>query len=649
MARFMNMLRVIIASIFFCTITLGNVFAQTKTVPKKALKYYHQSEQKRIYHQYDAAKHLLSKAIKKYPFYTEAYAKLAEIHLSLEEYDAAKLAYSQILDIDNTPRSTYRAHYMMGKIEQGRGNYEKAIEHFNKSLEVSKIPGKIRDKVEWHLDNSQFAYDAMEHPVPFDPIRLDSTINTEHDEYLPMLTADEETLVFTRRINYEFNPEEDFYTSQADTTGWTMALNLGEPINSPSNEGAICISPDGSRMFFAAKDRKGGEGSFDIYYALKKGNKWVGPFNMGYPINTPNWESQPSISADGKALYFCSRRKGGFGGIDLWVSYLSEDNYWQIPINMGPNINTPGDEQSPFIHADNQTFYFSSNGLVGMGDADIYLVRKDKDGEWGEPENLGYPINTIGNENGLIVTASGEQAYYSSFSETTGLDIHYFNLPKKAKPIFVTYIKGRVLDAKTEAALSATIELIDLESGDTVLKTISDGLTGNFLTTLTTGKNYMYNVSKSGYLFYSENFSLKNHNPEEPYLIDILLNPVNVDSTINVGKTVVLKNVFFETASFDLKPASYPELDRLAQLLKDNPLLHIEIGGHTDSIGKAEYNLTLSENRAKSVYDYLVSKEIEATRLAYKGYADTKPIAANSNEAGRAINRRTEFTILENK
>ncbi|MGB0931927.1 MAG: OmpA family protein, partial [Chitinophagales bacterium] len=411
---------------------------------------------------------------------------------------------------------------------------------------------------------------------------------------------------------------------------------------------AICLSPDGKRMFFAAKNRQDAIGGFDLFYCIKVGEDWQGPYNLGKPVNTYNWDSQPSISADGKSLYFSSKRKGGHGGIDIWVSHL-ENNYWGEPVNLGPNINTDKNEQTPFIHPDNQTLYFSSNGHIGMGDADLYIARKDTAGEWGKPENLGYPINTRGNENGLIVTASGERAYYSSYNEGYGLDLYYFPLPKKVQPTYVTYVKGKVFDSETKDKLAATIELIDLETGDTILETTSDRISGEFLVTLTVGKNYMYNVSKENYLFFSENFSLKEAEANKPFLVDIPLKKIFVEETFEskIGQTVVLKNVFFETNAFDLKPSSNTELNKLVEMLNQYDLLHIEIGGHTDSIGSAEYNLELSENRAESVYNYLLDKGIDSKRLSYHGYGKSQPIAENETEVGRAINRRTEFKVIK--
>ncbi len=643
----MKQLIIILLVSFSC---LSFSFSQESDIPKKAQKLYQKSQESYLYQHYQEAIEWLQKAIEKHPSYTNAYVRLGEIHMELKEYELAKKTFLKILDFDDSPRNEFQVYYTVGKIEMTLENYAEAIALFEKGMGVEKKSKNMGKMLERKLEESRFALNAVNNPVDFNPVHLDSTINTQYDEYLPVVTADESMMVFTRRFNNDTTPNEDFYMSTRvkDTLQWRMALDLEEPINTEENEGAICLSPDGKRMFFAAKNRKDGIGGFDLFYCIRVGNDWEGPYNMGEPVNSYGWESQPSISSDGKSLYFCSRRKGGQGGLDIWVSHL-ENNFWGKPVNLGPNINSAKDEQTPFIHPDNQTLYFSSNGHIGMGDADLFVARKDTAGEWSVPENLGYPINTSGNENGLIVTASGDRAYYSSYHEGNGLDLFYFPLPKTVQPTYVTYVKGKVFDSETEETLAATIELIDLDTGDTILETISDRISGEFLVTLTAGKNYMYNVSKNNYLFFSENFSLEDIAANEPFLIDIPLKKAFHTKTFesNVGQTVVLKNVFFETNSFDLKTTSYAELDKLVGMLNQYDLLHIEIGGHTDSIGSAEYNLELSENRAKSVHSYLLGKGIDSERLSYKGYGKSQPLADNETETGRAINRRTEFKVIK--
>lgn len=654
--------------IFFigCLLLCGlGVWAQKDAPPPpKALKMYEQGNDKYVLRHLDDAKAIFEKTVKKYPRYVAAHRRLAEIYWELRLYDQSAAMYRKLLSIQPSATNRFQVNMNLARMQYEQSRYDHALAQIDTALNVS-LPTAFdsdRQLAQRLREQCQFIQHAKAHPVAFKPIHLDSTINTRRDEYLPMLTADESVMVFTRRLTAALTANEDFYMARNngnDTAfAWQLATPLASPINTENNEGAICISPDGKKLFFAAKDRPDTEGGFDLYYCIKSGSEWVGPYNLGRPINSPAWESQPSISADGKALYFASRRKGGMGGIDIWVSYLSEDRYWGEPQNLGAGVNSDKDEQTPFIHPDNQTLYFSSNGRIGMGDADIYVARRDSLGKWGKADNLGYPINTEGNESGMTVTANGKHAYFAAKNDSMGIDIYYFDLPPQLKPRYVTYVKGRVYDAdKPKHSLSAAIELIDLQSGDTVIKTNTDEKTGEFLLTLPAGRNYMYNASKQGYLFFSENFALKDTFNAPPFRLDIPLKPIVRDTAmlvaqkatnnnaLAIGQSVVLKNVFFATDSYELQAQSNTELNRLAQLLTENPTLRIEIGGHTDSTGTAAHNLELSSKRAKAVYDYLTTQKIEPKRLSYKGYGSTRPIADNRSSQGRAANRRTEFTV----
>jgi outer membrane protein OmpA-like peptidoglycan-associated protein len=467
---------------------------------------------------------------------------------------------------------------------------------------------------------------------------MGAEINTADDEYLPTATADEKTLIFTRKIN----SNEDFYKSIKADGNWQTARYLSNQINtSEYNEGAQSVSQDGKYLFFTGCNRPDGLGRCDIYIAQKRGEDWAKPFDLSPPINTAGWESQPSISADGRTLYFVSNRKGGYGGYDIWKSRLT-DKGWSEPENLGPNINTAFDEQSPFIHPDDSTFYFCSNGWPGLGNKDLFVSRLGKDGKWQKPENLGYPINSSGDENGLTLTANGSYAFFASnnLNGFGGFDIYTFELPPKLRPHMVTYVKGTVLDAATKQPLDAAVEIIDLERNDIVYGDYSAPDDGSFFTTLVSGRNYGLNISKNGYLFYSENFSLVGHENKNPFEITVLLQP------IEIGNKVILKNIFFDTNKFDLKPESQAELEKLIDFLTLNKTLKIEVSGHTDNVGNDQLNQVLSENRAKAVYSYLVAKGIAANRLIYKGYGKTQPISPNNTDEERSMNRRTEFKII---
>jgi outer membrane protein OmpA-like peptidoglycan-associated protein len=340
-------------------------------------------------------------------------------------------------------------------------------------------------------------------------------------------------------------------------------------------------------------------------------------------------------------LYFASDRPGGYGGIDLWKSNFGDEG-WSKPTNLGPTINTSKDEQFPFIHSDNSTLYFSSEGHPGMGKSDLFVASLKPDGSWKTPKNLGYPINTTGYDWNMIVNRNGSTAYYSSDKMPDGkggLDIYQFELPQELQAEKVSYVRGLVRDAKTKKPLQTSVILTPLDnSPNTTSYTNSN--TGLFIVSLKTDIRYALTIDKDDYLFHSEYFDMPNVPVDEPFEIIIDLQKVEV------GKSVVLNNIFFDTDKFELKEESKTELEKLRVFLQDNQAIRIEIAGHTDNMGSSTYNLTLSENRAKSVANYLIKNGIAEDRLTYKGYGDKRPIASNDSEEGKATNRRTEFTIL---
>ena len=603
---------------------------------RNAIKSYEKARSLLDLNDFEQASIELTAAIKQDEAFIEAHLLLADVYRVTFNYLKAKETYKKAFKIN--PNFAPERYYYFAESELKTGDYEQALNHYklyksqgNPSIERIVLADK-------YIKDCEFAIEAVKNPVPFKPENLGPNVNTAEQEYLAAITTDENTLIFTRQINRN----EDFYRSYKSGDGWTKATYLSSNINTPSyNEGAQCLSPDGQFLFFTGCNRPDGLGRCDIYVSQKEGEGWSKPVNLGFPINTKGWESQPSLSADGKTLYFVSDRRGGFGSYDIWKSDIDEEGKWTMPVNLGPNINTPYDEQSPFIHPDNQTLYFSSNGWVGLGNKDLFISRLDTAGNWGLPQNLGYPINTYGEESGLTINASGTKAYFSSdnFNGYGGFDIYSFPLPESVRPVAVNYVKGVVFDAETKAKLGALVDISDLKDEKTLHSSYSDKIDGTFLTTLSTGREYSINVSKDGYLFYSENFSIEKNQIGKPIIIEVPL------QKIAIGKKVVLKNIFFDSNKFDLKPASKTELQKLIEFLKENPKAAIEISGHTDDIGNDQSNLILSQNRSKAVYNYLVSNDIDSKRLTYKGYGESTPMADNNTEEGRANNRRTEFII----
>ena len=341
-------------------------------------------------------------------------------------------------------------------------------------------------------------------------------------------------------------------------------------------------------------------------------------------------------------LYFAASDPSGYGGSDIYVSLQDNKGKWGTPRNLGTKVNTTGNESCPFIHADNQTLYFSSDGHTGYGGEDLFVSRKQPNGSWSIALNLGYPINTIENEGSLIIAANGVTAYYASDRADSrgGLDIYTFDLRPEMQPTKTLYIKGTVIDSITKQPLISTIELYDINSPNTPLQKIQTNNTANFFVTLPVGKNYLLNVTRKGYLFYSANYNFTQTPPDTTYDAILPLQPILLNATIT------LQNIFYETNKFALDNKSTLELSKVLQLLTDNPTVRIEIGGHTDNVGQASKNLLLSANRSKGVVRYLVSKGINANRLVAKGYGQAKPVANNTTNEGKAGNRRTELKVI---
>jgi hypothetical protein len=632
-----------------CSVLSLSGFSQgLHTSSGKALKIYNEGLSAYDYLDYAAAEKDFKQAITIDKNFYEAFIMLGELMAKQNRNSEASVNYKAAVRIDSLFFKP--VFFSLANAEMMCGDYLNALTHFNVYLAQDGMSPKNKIAAVKSSKNCEFAVTAIKNPVPFNPVNLGPGINTIDDEYWPSITADGQTLMFTRQPDPVTNPsfkgivQEDFYISYLEKGIWQKAFNAGAPLNTDQNEGAQTLSSNGEYMFFTACNRPGGIGNCDLYFSAFKNGKWTGPSNLGSPVNTKHWESTPSVSADGRILFFSSSRPGGFGGKDIWMTRLNEKNLWTEPVNIGSNINTDGDEMSPFIHFDGKTLYFASDGRIGMGGFDLYITRLQEDSTWSIPKNLGYPINTYNDEMGLIIESGGQKAYYSSIRDkSTGKDIFSFNLYESVRPNPVSYMKGKVYDKETGRLLKAEYELINLSTGNIMMKNITDD-SGNFLVCLPSGYNYGINVSKPGYLFYSENFMFEGmHTAAEPYIKKIILNPAKV------GEKMLLANVFYEIDSWDIKKESLSELDNLVSLLTDNMNLAMEIGGYTDATGSNQYNQVLSEKRAMSVVNYLIRKGISSDRLKFKGYGNTSPLGDNVTVEGRKLNRRTEAKIIELK
>ena len=635
--------RVCLFVLFILMVNLVNAqWYDPEKVNKKAVGFYEAAYQEAIDGKYAASVAHLADALKADPKYLDVYLSRAGIYANMKNYQASVTDFETAFAKDSLYSSTFLLPYSISLA--GIGNFEKALEKVNSFLITPKLNQQSIKAGNYRKSTYEFALQYKQKSTIknylFNPQNMGDSINSTALEYLPSLTVDGNKMIFNRRIN----GDEDFYESNKIKGVWQNAKPLAGKLNTNFNEGAQNISQDGEWLIFTGCNYPEGLGSCDLYISYKnKNGEWSEAENMGRNINTDAWESAPSLSPDKRDLYFSSTRPGGFGGSDIWVSHRTENGRWQKPENLGPTINTSGDDGCPFIHADNQTLYFNSNGHAGYGLSDLFVSRKNEKGEWQTPTNLGYPINTIDEEGSLIVSADGKTAFYASDKGDfkNGLDLYSFELREDIRAQKTFWVKGKIYDKKTNAGLPSSVELTTIDSGYLLSKLRTDE-EGNYLTTLPLGKSYAFSVNRKGYLFYSENFTLKDNVNDSPLVVNIGLQP------LEKGSSIILKNIFFESKKFELQTTSFTELNKVAELLKENAALTIQISGFTDNVGKPADNLLLSINRAKAVITYLQSKGIDSKRLTGKGFGESNAIASNTTEAGKSQNRRTELTVISN-
>lgn len=650
------------------------------TTNKKAIKLYEEGRKipnQRINQQtnrpdFEGGIEVLKKALQRDDNFLEAHQMIGEFYRLTNQTKEAVYHFKRSLAINPRANLNGQLYLDIAALQIKNGEFHDALNYLDIILNSNQrnIPDQVTTAAMHIREIAEINIEARKNPLNINPINIGKGINTEHPEYFPTLTVDGKTMLFTREIPFGSSKgkatrgrgQEDFFVSRlGDDNVWGTAVPMPSNINTPLNEGAPTISADGRTLIFVAcADATGfdygpnreGMGSCDLFITEKIGDKWTDPVNLPGKVNTPTWESQPSLSADGKTLYFI-RRVGGRGEnrTDIYMSEKQMDGTWGIATPLPDNINTRDRETSVMIHPDGQTLYFASDGHPGLGGTDLFMSRKDPLGNWGDPINLGYPINTENNENSLLVGPDGQVAFFAS--DRPGgegdLDIYYFEMPEELRPVKTTYFEGIVYDATTKKPLRGKFELIDIETGNVVVQSSADRVTGEFMLALPTGKEYALNVTYPGYAFFSKNFNMTEQ--EEAVKMDVPMLPIFADDAIT------LENVFFDLNKATLRKESYVELNKLRDYLQMNSGLKIEIGGHTDSRGDDKLNQQLSENRAKSVYEYLIQEGVAKERLSYKGYGKAKPrmtdaeIAELATEAEKERahqqNRRTEYRIVK--
>lgn len=644
------MKNILIALLLLSSLSTYAQYITLKDAPQKAKDAYKLANEYLMAGDLQRGMKELDKIVKKYPTFVQPYWLLADGYRQQNQPQKALENYQKAADL--APDLEPRVYFTMGAIRMETKDYANAAPLFDKFLSYSNINEELKAKAQKMAGDARFRPQALANPVAFTPQNLGNNVNSAGREYFPSITADENMLVYTVQTDISRNGQEDLYLSHRVDGQWQKGIPIAG-VNTSENEAAQSISADGKVLVFTVCNRPNDFGSCDLYISEKINGQWTTPRNIGAPINTGGWESQPSVAPNGEAIYFTRGGARGQGTRDILVSYRN-GNQWSNPESIKA-INTPFNEGAPYLHPDGQTLYFSSDGHPGMGGYDLFRSVRDANGNWQTPVNLGYPINSEGVEEAVAVSLTGNLAFIAS--ERAGgygsLDIYSFELPMAMRPKPVTYTKAKVIDAVTKKALSAaTVEVVDLQT-QLVFAASQTDRDGEFLICLPRGKSYGLNVNKEKYLFHSENFALDDiHSQEKPYLLTIPLQPIPTTTGTTAGTTkpnsqpIILKNVFFATASAKLEPVSKVELDKLKKLLVDNPTMRIQINGHTDDRGEEADNQLLSENRAKSVREYLIENGIAATRIEAKGFGEKQPIASNDTAEGRADNRRTEFVIL---
>lgn len=613
------------------------------TKSKKAIDLYIQADNFRVRGQYAEAINALTEAIQKDKKFTEAYHRLGIVYRSKKDYTRAINNFKYALTLTEDIRKKKMIWFDLGDAYMASGQYKDALEVLSAFVTAETQNKQRINKARGWIESARFALENKDAKGQYQPKPLSDTVNCFPLQYFPTLTADQQELIFTRRRGYRHDDDEDLVISYKDARGrWLPPQSISANINTSENEGTCTISADGRRLIFTSC-KNGYSGNCDLFESIKTGNEWSKPVNLGPNVNSADWESHPTLSADGRTLYFVSDRKGGFGRNDIWVTTLGDNGKWTKARNLGEPVNTQYDERSPFIHVNGRTLYFATNGLVGFGGYDIFYTEKTEKG-WSVPVNLGSPINDHEDQYSLFITADGEKGYYSH-EETlpNGQErsvIVEIQIPESQIIKYKSnYVKGIVTDSKTGQPLRAQVELFDINKNEIVSFVESDSVSGQYLMVLTQGSEYALYVSKPGYLFKSLNFNYSEVDRFEPLVIDISL-----DRAVK-GGGAVLQNIFFDIDKYELKEKSVTELEKIVRFLTENPGISIEIGGHTDNTGNPAYNQQLSEKRAQSVYNYLVSKGIIPKRLSAKGFGSEKPISSNETEAGRQLNRRIAFTI----
>jgi len=580
----------------------------------------------------------------------EVNMKIGQCYLYSSTKLEAKPYLEKALALDE--RINISIHLLLGKAYHLEMDWVRAIEHYEKFVNLASQQDAERIALaRKRIEECKYGQTMVKSPLDIKIEALPAPVNTEFAEYHPLISADEGVMYFTSRrasttggnrdVNYDIYYEDIYKTSEKDGV-WEAPVGIGPTVNTNFHDATVGLSADGQQLFIY-KD-EAGDGN--IYYCELDGNEWSAPVKLNENINSEYTETTACFSFDGMTIYFISDRPGGFGNNDIYVSKKDDNDEWGPAKNLGASINTLYNEDAVYMHPDGKTLYFSSEGHSTMGGYDIFKsVYNEQSGSWSTPENMGYPINSADDDVFFVLSASGERGYYSSI-KANGMgekDIYMITFPSEEKKPELTLVKGAIIDTKSGLPIYAQIEVIDNEKNEVIAKVNSNKLTGEYLFSLPSGRDYGITVTADGYFFHSENINIPASTPYFEMFQDISL------GEIGVGESIVLDFIYFETNETTLSSQSLVELERVLDFMRSNPNLKIEISGHTDNVGSEAYNIKLSTKRAQAVVDWLASKNSERSKMTSRGYGFSKPVESNDTEEGRAKNRRTEFKVLEYK
>lgn len=637
-------MRIILFVLFISFLASNNSFAQDQDSFKKGMNHYNKHDLEKAFISFQNATRYNSRDQKAWYYLgmTANYSK---------RYEEAAKAFQTLSSIN--PNYDYRFYYEASKAlieidkfseaEWCLNNYMKRMSHGSNATMAEHL---IKNRLEYvrksPLIRNQDATTSLPDEV--------TSVNSAYGDYTPQVNPTGTRLYFTsvRPGGFDFVEDssqmkdygEDIYFSTFIANQWYAPELLPQPINSKGDDFGSAFTGDEQVMVYVRCGSKESIGNCDLYITQLIGTTWSEPVNMGNVVNSKDWDSQPTISSDGNKIIFTSARAGGYGGSDLYMSEKNHLGDWGIPQNLGSTINTPLNDNSPYLAPDGKTLYYASDGHPGFGGTDVFYSLFEN-GKWSIPINLGAPINSKGDDTNFSISAQGMAYFASSKSNDGNYDIYQVELPDYLKPKPTVVIQGIVSNSETTDPLGALVLIEDINTGELIAINKSNSVSGEYLIVLPAGRDYSVSASSKGFFFYSQSFEIPKDTSYQEIPLDIALEP------IKKGTKVVLNNIFFESGRAELKPISYVELNKASDLLKDNKTMVIEVGGHTDNVGSAELNMKLSQARAKAVMDYMVLAGIDASRLRSKGYGETQPIAPNDSKEGKAKNRRTEFEIVE--